>query len=82
MAKSLGVCVRRGERSAAERVEAEAFDGVGAAGRRGEESTGGTVDGRVGCVGVRSMSGLVGVDGTEMNEDMLLRSSNGLCREA
>lgn len=47
-------------------MDPEAFEGVGEAGRSGEGSVGGTVNGRLGCVGVRSMSGVVGVDGSDM----------------
>lgn len=67
MAGGLGVWARRGdpERSAAERVDPEAFEGVGDVGRSGEGRAGGTVEGRLGCVGVRSMSDVVGVDGMD-----------------
>lgn len=47
-------------------MDPEAFEGVGEAGRSGEGRAGGTVKGRLGCVGVRSMSGVVGVDGSDM----------------
>jgi hypothetical protein len=66
-----GVWPRRGdpERSAASRVDPEAFEGVGEVGRSGEESVGGTVDGRLAWVGVRAMSGVVGVEGMVCSDE-------------
>lgn len=42
-------------------MDPEAFEKVGDVGRSGEGDSG-PADGRLGCVGVRSTSGVVGVD--------------------